>query len=379
MDNKTLGILGGGQLGRMTVLAAARLGIQCVVYADTPFSPAAQVASETITAEYTNKQALEAFAQQVDYITYEFENIPLESIRYLQKSRPVFPDDRLLEIAQHRVREKQFLNDIGIQTTRWAAVRNAREISNTLKDWDIPSCIIKTARFGYDGKGQAWIHPDNDIKGILRGFKSKEFIIEEPVDFTHEISVIIARDKLGQSVTYPSVLNEHKNHILNKTTAPAPIDKQLDKQAREKAELLASSVDLVGVLAVEFFVTPTGEILANEIAPRPHNSGHWTIDACGISQFEQHARTVCALPVGEPARHSDAVMINLLGAEARKTAYFLETPGINLHLYGKKNAKDGRKMGHITILGGYNKGVDLSQKKALGHYLPKAISNTQEI
>ena len=374
LDTKTLGIIGGGQLGRMSALAAARLGISCVIFCDTPNAPATHVAYESIIAEYTNEQALEAFAAKVDYITYEFENIPLETVRFLQKFKPVLPDDRVLEIAQHRVREKQFLNDIGIPTTRWASVKKAKDIQTTLEEWDTKSCIIKTCRFGYDGKGQALIQPDNDIKGILRGFKAKEFIIEDIAEFSYEVSVIVARDKLGQTITYPCVLNEHKNHILSKTTAPAPIAPDLDKKARDMAELLASSVDLVGVLALEFFVMPDGTLLANEIAPRPHNSGHWTIEACGVCQFEQHVRTVSAYPVGHPDRHSDAVMINLIGKDAKKIGYFLETPGINLHLYGKDEIREGRKMGHITILGPKGKGVDLENKKALKHYLPRSTS-----
>lgn len=374
MENKTLGILGGGQLGRMSAIAATRLGIKCVVFTDSPDAPATQIAYDSVIADYTNEQALQSFAEKVDYITYEFENIPIETVRYLQKLKPVLPDDRLLEIAQHRVREKQFLNDIGIPTTRWAAVKTVKEIQKTLLEWNTRSCIIKTCRFGYDGKGQALIQPDNDIKGVLRGFKSKEFIIEEVAEFSYEVSVIVARDKLGQTITYPCVLNEHKNHILSKTTAPAPVVAEIDRKARDMAELLASSVDLVGVLALEFFVMPDGALLANEIAPRPHNSGHWTIEACSVCQFQQHVRTVCAYPVGHPDRHSDAVMINLIGKDAEKIGYFLETPGINLHLYGKENIREGRKMGHITILGPKGEGVDLENKKALKHYLPRSVT-----
>ena len=374
MEHKTLGILGGGQLGRMSAVAAIKLGIDVVIFTDDKNAPATRVTDDFIIADYGNKQALDAFIDKVDTITYEFENIPLETVRYLQKKRPVLPGDRLLEISQHRVREKQFLNDIGIDTTRWAEVKNARDIEKTMQKWDATSCIIKTCRFGYDGKGQALIQPDNDIKGILRGFKAKEFIVEEIVEFSFEISVIVARDKLGQTITYPAVLNHHYNHILSKTIAPAPIAPELDKKARDMVELLANSVDLVGVLALEFFVTPEGRLLANEIAPRPHNSGHWTIDACNISQFEQHVRAVCAYPVAHPAMHSDAVMINLIGHDADKIGYFLETPGISLHLYGKREIREGRKMGHITILGPLGEGVDLDSKKALKHYLSHSLN-----
>ena len=377
MDQKVLGILGGGQLGRMSALAAARLGIETVIFTDDKNAPALHVCRGSIISDYTNKQALDTFAQEVDYITYEFENIPLETVQYLQNhcEKPVFPDDRLLEIAQHRVREKQFLNDIGIKTTRWAEVKNAKDVQNALQNWGAHRAILKTSRFGYDGKGQTTIEPDNDIKNVLRGFKAKEFILEEIVEFSFEISVIVARDKLGQVMTYRAVLNQHQDHILSKTIAPAPISAEIDKKARETAELLAASVDLVGVMALEFFVTPDGSLLANEIAPRPHNSGHWTIDACAVSQFEQHVRCVCAYPVGHPGTHSDAVMINLIGHDAEKIGYFLETPEIFLHLYGKRDIKKGRKMGHITILGPLGEGVDLSAKKALKHYLPESVKN----
>lgn len=345
-----LGILGGGQLGRMSALAAARLGIKTHIFTPEVNSPASQVADRTVVAPYENKKALKDFASKVDVISYEFENIPVETVHYLQELKPVYPDERLLEISQHRVKEKSFLNDIGIPTTRWKALNTPEDILSTLQEWQTPKCILKTCRLGYDGKGQVVHNSSDDIYENWATLGSKEIIAEEIVDFTSEISMIIARDKISQTAVYGPVLNEHRNHILFRSTVPAPIPDQMAKNAREIAELLASAVDLVGVLAIEMFITASGQILANEIAPRTHNSGHWTIDACACSQFENHVRTVCGHTVGFPARHSDAVMVNLIGSSIRKTSKFMEIKNSCVHDYGKTEVKDGRKMGHVTLL-----------------------------
>lgn len=345
-----LGILGGGQLGRMSALAAARLGIKVHIFTPEEDSPASQVSWKTTVASYEDKRALRTFAEGVDVISYEFENIPVETIRFLQALKPVLPDDRLLEIAQDRIREKSFLQDIGIPVTRWSEIRKAGDISETLDRWGADSAILKTARFGYDGKGQAKVERKDDFSTILKSLAGDSFILEEIVDFSCEISVVVARDRLGQTAVYPPVLNEHKNHILARTTAPAPIPPRVTDSAKEKAILLADAVDLVGVLCLELFVTRGGELLANEIAPRTHNSGHWTIDACACSQFDQHVRTVCSLPVGDPGQHSDALMVNLIGDDIERLAVYLEEKNACLHLYGKTEARPGRKMGHVTIL-----------------------------
>ncbi len=350
LDSKIVGILGGGQLGRMSALAAARLGIKVHIYCPEPNSPASHVAAQTFIGTYDDKKALKEFADSVDVISYEFENIPVETVRFLQKHKPVFPDDRLLEIAQHRPTEKKFLNDIGISTARWAVATKASEIDDAMADLRIAHAILKTTRFGYDGKGQMkFVHGD-DAKAAWKSLGSQELIVEEMVDFVCEVSVIIARDKLGQTAIYGPILNEHRNHILSKSTVPAPIPEELSAHARAMTQLLADAVDLVGVLALEMFITREGTLLANEIAPRTHNSGHWTIDACVISQFEQHIRTVAGMPVGAPGRHSDAVMFNLIGMDAKKLAPWLEKKNACLHLYGKEEAQEGRKMGHVTIL-----------------------------
>lgn len=348
---KTLGILGGGQLGRMSALAAARLGIQTIVLTPEANSPAAQVAAATIVAPFEDKKALKALAERVDVITYEFENIPVESIRYLQSLRPVLPDDRLLEIAQHRISEKTFLNEINIPTARWTRITSAEGIREALLEWGARQGVLKTTRFGYDGKGQCTVRLDSDMIEKWVGLQTSEAILEEHIDFTCEISVIVARDKLGQCAVYGPVLNEHREHILARSTVPAAIPGEMAKTSLDLGMRLAEAVDLVGVLALEMFVTRDGQILANEIAPRTHNSGHWTIDACAVSQFEQHVRTVCGLPVGDPARHSAAIMLNLIGADVGQASKFLDVKNACVHLYGKHEVRKGRKMGHITVLG----------------------------
>ena len=347
---KILGILGGGQLGRMSAQAAQKLGIKTVIYTPDEGSPASQVADETIVAAYDDKSALEAFASKVDVISYEFENIPIETVRFLQKLKAVYPDDKLLEIAQDRIKEKRYLNDTEIETAQWNTALNVSDIENCFKDWVSDEIILKTTRFGYDGKGQVRVSIDTPLQDVLDRFNGAPLIAEEIINFACEVSVIIARDQFGDIQTYGPVLNEHKNHILDKTTAPAPVDRNLAQKALEMTTKLAENVNLIGVLALEMFVTKDGRILANEIAPRTHNSGHWTIDACAVSQFENHVRAVCGLPVLPPAQHSPAMMINLIGEDVNDLSAYESQENARIHLYGKDTVKPGRKMGHVTIL-----------------------------
>jgi 5-(carboxyamino)imidazole ribonucleotide synthase len=350
MKTTTLGILGGGQLGRMSALAAAELGIPVVIFTPEQNAPASQVSTETVTAGYEDRAALAEFAQKVDVITYEFENIPVETVRYLQTLKPVYPDDRLLEVSQDRVREKSYLNSIGIPTARWAEINAAEDVATTLATWKTDRCILKTTRFGYDGKGQSFYKSGDNINETLRKFNGQNLIAEEVVDFRDELSIIIARDAGKQITTYGPMLNRHKNHILDRTVYPAPFEKEVSDQAIDIARRLAEAVELRGVLTIELFLNKDGQILANEIAPRTHNSGHWTIDACAVSQFEQHVRTVCGLPVGPAEAHSGAEMINLIGEDALLAYGYLGQENACLHLYGKQDIKPGRKMGHVTIL-----------------------------
>lgn len=352
MTAKILGILGGGQLGRMSAIAAAKLGIDCVILTPEENSPASQVAQKTIVADYKDEQALREFSETVDVISYEFENIPVETVAFLQNLKPVYPDEKLLNVAQDRIAEKTYLNNINIPTTRWASLNTPQDIQNTMSEWGAREAIIKTARFGYDGKGQARISGDTDIDTLWTQFKNQSLIIEEIVPFDCEISVIIARDTFGKSEIYGPMVNEHKNHILDRTIMPCPLSDDIQTAAKDAALKLANDLNLIGVLTLELFVGKNGEILANEIAPRTHNSGHWTIDACEASQFENHIRTVCGLPVATINRHSDCEMRNLIGDDAKpeNIEQYKNKENTHLHLYGKAEIREGRKMGHVTIL-----------------------------
>lgn len=357
MTVKTLGILGGGQLGRMSVLAAARLGIKCVVLTPEDDSPASHVAWKTLVAAYEDTGALKTFSDLTDVISYEFENIPVSTVDYLNTLKPdsVFPSKKLLKVSQDRVAEKTFLNGLGIETARWIAVETLNDIARAIAGWKSESFVVKTTRFGYDGKGQIFcpagdIHKSSDLTGFLESHAGIPLILEDGISFTDEISVIVARDRAGKTAIYGPMLNDHKNHILHKTTIPAPHNLELCAKAVQMTKQVAEAVDLTGVLTVEFFVTRNGRLLANEIAPRTHNSGHWTIDACAVSQFEQHVRTVCGLPLGSAERHCDAVMLNLIGPDVLDAGKYLNQKNACLHLYGKQDVREGRKMGHVTFL-----------------------------
>ncbi len=349
----TLGILGGGQLGRMSAIAAAKLGIKTIIFCPEENSPASHIANKTISANYDDKAALKEFSSHVDIVSYEFENIPLETIEILEgfKSNSVFPEKKLLEVSQDRVIEKGFLNQNSIETTRWVKVSSLEDIQKTAGEWN-NGFIIKTARFGYDGKGQIKCDTPSDpaLKVFLEQTTGQALIMEELVDFSCETSIVVARDKYKKTALYGPMLNEHKNHILHTTTIPAGISEEIITKSHEIAQSVANAVQLRGILTVEFFVCRDGNILVNEIAPRTHNSGHWTVDACAVSQFENHVRTVCGLPVGSSDRHSDAMMLNLIGDDVNNIDHHFNEPHSCIHLYGKKQARVGRKMGHITFL-----------------------------
>jgi len=346
----TLGILGSGQLGRMSTLAAAELGIKVHIYSPDKNSPAEQVAARTFVASYTDKRKLRSFANSVDVVSYEFENVPVETAEYIKQLKPVYPDGKLLEIAQNRIKEKSYLNSIGISTARWATVYSPEDLEREADKLGLKDYILKTTRFGYDGKGQTVYRTGDSSTKSFNKLKSDELILEEMIDFECEISIIIARDRYGKSAIYGPIENVHKNQILHTSTVPAKVDANVVGKAKRIARKLADELGLIGVLGLEMFVTKKGDILANEIAPRTHNSGHWTIDACAVSQFEQHVRTVCGLPVGDPNPHSDAVMTNLIGSDINKVTNFYNTKGACIHLYGKTETRAGRKMGHVTIL-----------------------------
>lgn len=346
-----IGILGGGQLGRMSALAAARLGIKTHIYCPEGDCPAAQISTFHTQAAYEDEDELDAFAASVEVITYEFENIPVKTVQYLDKLKPVYPRDNLLDISQNRLKEKQFLNDISIPTAAWGGAKSVEEVRKIAENLDLNEFILKTTRFGYDGKGQILHRVNDNLTEQFLNLKTDEVIVEGVVDFLCEISVVVARNAAGDVRPFPPVLNEHKNHILDKTIFPAPIDDAIKVKATDLAVQLAEAVSLIGVLTIELFVTRDGALLANEIAPRTHNSGHWSIDACAYSQFDQHIRAICGLPLHDPAPHHAATMINLIGDDVQHTAQYNEIDKAHLHLYGKADIKPGRKMGHVTILG----------------------------
>lgn len=344
----TIGILGGGQLGRMTALAAANLGYKTHIFCPEKNPPAGQVATHTTIAPYENKKALDAFMKSVDVVTLEFENVPVETVAYIAKKVPVRPGAKVLRAAQDRIAEKNFINSLGIKTAPYRAVNNAAQLKKAAAELGLPA-ILKSTRFGYDGKGQVKIKKGQDLQKAFKAMGADRGILEGFVDFKMEVSVIVARSPSGKIATYPVVENRHKNHILDETIVPARIPPKLAKKAEAIAHKIAAGLKLEGLIAVEMFVTAK-DILVNEIAPRPHNSGHWTIDAAVTSQFEQAVRAVCDLPLGSPQALGPAVMKNLLGRDIENYGKILSDPAAKLHLYGKDEAKQGRKMGHYTKL-----------------------------
>lgn len=345
----TVGILGGGQLGRMLSMAAARLGLRSAIYAPEPDCPAYQVCDAHVVASYSDHDALKKFANSVDVVTYEFENVPGDAAAVLSALKSVRPAPKALSVIQDRFAEKSFARRAGIQTTKFALIDSEASLDAALNDVGTPS-VLKTSRLGYDGKGQRIVRNPDALLSAWDELKRVPCILEGFVDFTRELSLVAARGIDGSVSCYDLVENRHENHILRTTLAPARAPARIKAEAVRIAETLLGAFDYVGVMAVEMFETRAGQLLVNEIAPRVHNSGHWTIDACHVSQFEQHIRAVCGWPLGDASRHSDAVMTNLLGAEALDWQRLAVQPSSGLHLYGKGDARLGRKMGHITRL-----------------------------
>lgn len=344
-----IGILGGGQLGRMLSLAASQLGMRTHIYCPDPASPAFEVTPHRTIAAYDDEAALTAFAQSVDVITYEFENIPVATARFLETLRPVFPDARALEASQDRLSEKAFLTaDAGVAVAPYRAVSNRGELDAALADIGLPS-VLKTTRLGYDGKGQRTLRTAGDADMAFAALGGVQLVLEGFVPFEREISVIVARNRAGQIVTYDPAENVHRDHILKTSTLPAAIDAPTAQAAVDAARAIADALGYVGVMGVEFFVAGNS-LLVNEIAPRVHNSGHWTQAVCITDQFENHIRAICSWPLGDTTRLADVVMENLIGNEIHAIAESL-APGAQPHVYGKAEARDGRKMGHINRVG----------------------------
>ena len=348
-----IGILGGGQLGRMTAQAAAALGYRSHIFSPEPEAPAMQVTPLATVADYTDEAALRNFAKAVEVVTYEFENVAFSAAETLARYVPVRPGPEVLHICQNRLREKDFCRDAEVPTAPYAPVTNLADLQERIAEFGRP-CVLKTAELGYDGKGQVLIERDSDPEALWPRFAEAAagggVILEGFIDFRLEISLIVARGADGARQTYVPVENQHKNHILDQTIVPARVSARVADKAEGIARHLAEKIGLIGLLAIEMFVTPDEQVLVNELAPRPHNSGHWTLDAAVTSQFEQAVRAIAGLPLGAPERLCNAVMKNLLGDEVEAAQAALADPNVKLHLYGKSEARPGRKMGHTTKL-----------------------------
>jgi 5-(carboxyamino)imidazole ribonucleotide synthase len=352
--DSTIGILGGGQLGRMLALAAARLGFKCHVFAPSPDSPAFDVVHRVTCADYSDNAALDRFAGDVDVITYEFENVPAQTATFLAARKPVLPDPQVLAITQDRLTEKNFIASLGIATAGYADVPSPAALAAALAATGRPA-ILKTRRFGYDGKGQVAIRNGSDPAAVWKEIGAQPAILEAFVAFEREVSVVAARGHDGQIECFDLIENEHRDHILKFSRVPANVPDSVAAEARRIAETIAAAFNYVGVFAVEMFVVAEGAsegasraLLVNEIAPRVHNSGHWTLDGATVSQFEQHVRAVAGWPLARALRHGPIEMTNLIGAEVDDYAEWLTVPGASVHLYGKGTPRPGRKMGHVT-------------------------------
>lgn len=346
LQGSTIGILGGGQLGRMLSVAAARLGFKTCIFEPAGDCPASHVANYHYQASYEDAEALRKFARSVDVITYEFENIPTSALDLLEEVRTIRPSREALRISQDRLTEKDFLTGLGLTVAPYAPVTSETELRSAVAKVGLPA-ILKTCRFGYDGKGQARLTSEDDIASAWAAMADAPSVLEGFIEFTREISIIAARGPSGEVACYDPGENVHEDGILRTTTVPAEIPASLRTDAVLLAARVLNALDYVGVMGVELFVTPKG-LIVNEIAPRVHNSGHWTQNGCAVDQFEQHIRAVAGWPLGNGSRHADVVMENLIGSDMDRVADLAKSADVALHLYGKSEVKDGRKMGHLN-------------------------------
>lgn len=344
----TIGILGGGQLGRMLALAAARLGLKTHIYCHDQNAPAFQVADRHSCGEFGYQRGVQAFAAACDAVTFEFENVPASTVEQIAHICPVNPGAKALAFTQDRYEEKRFIQSLGLNTAAFHAVETEADARRAFAELD-GAGVLKTRRLGYDGKGQIKVKSADDAAAAIKSFGYAASVLEAFVDFAFEASIVAARAYDGSFAAYDPPENAHENHILRRSIVPGRLTDAQAHEARKIARAIAEALDYVGVLAVELFVSREGALLVNEIAPRVHNSGHWTIEACAVSQFEQHIRAVAGWPLGDPVRHADAVMVNILGEEAREWHRYAGQRGA-LHLYGKSEIRPGRKMGHFTTL-----------------------------
>ena len=353
LPGSTLGMLGGGQLGRMFTIAARTMGYEVVVLDPDKESPASKLATSHICADYTDQTALETIANSCDVVTTEFENVSASTLETLSKTCPVRPSAQAMTISQDRIHEKNFLKDNGFPSAPFAEIHSLDDLKTSIEQIGAPS-ILKVSRFGYDGKGQFGINNPSEIEKAWETLQGEACVLEQRMPLDIEVSVVLARGLEGEVMPYPVSENIHESGILDVTVVPARIDKELENKVLAMAKDIATKLNYVGVMAVEFFIS-NGKLLVNEIAPRPHNSGHYTLDACMTDQFEQQVRAVCGLPLGETTLLSPVVMINMLGdiwhdGKAPNWQKLLDHSNVKLHLYGKREARPGRKMGHFNVL-----------------------------
>jgi 5-(carboxyamino)imidazole ribonucleotide synthase len=351
LPGATLGVLGGGQLGRMFAMSAMQMGYRVAAFTNEPNSPISQICPQVTVGDYSDEAALRKFGKTVSVVTIEFENIPSSALEALQSETLVRPGPHVLHITQHRLREKQFLSSKNFPLAPFHAVNNAQDLKQALEKIGTPA-VLKTAGFGYDGKGQKVIHSAADADAAYAAINGQEAIVEQYIDFDKEISVIGARSQSGDFVAYGPIENEHVNHILDVSFSPARINWTLAEEAIDLTRSIMDALDVVGLLCVEMFVTPEETLIVNELAPRPHNSGHYSIEGCPTSQFEQQVRTITGLPLGSSETERGSAMVNLLGdlwADGEPDwVCAVALPDVHLHLYGKGEPRPGRKMGHIT-------------------------------
>jgi 5-(carboxyamino)imidazole ribonucleotide synthase len=354
LPGSTIGVMGGGQLGRMFAIAARRMGYRVHTFSPDEDTPTGQLADREVAASYHDAEAVRDFARGIDVLTFEFENVPTQTVEWAAEFCEVRPSANVLHICQHRLREKQFLAGAGLPLPRFMPVNSAGELADAIKHLGSPA-VLKIAAFGYDGKGQRKIEPREDPAKVWESLGGSPAVLEQFVEFEKEVSVIVARGMDGQMAAYPVCENMHRNHILDVTVVPAAISAEVDVQARVLAGEVAEKLGLVGILAVEMFLLKDGSLLINELAPRPHNSGHFSFDASTTSQFEQQLRAVCGLPLGSTESLRPAAMVNLLGdlwakGEPNWVAA-AAMPQVKIHLYGKAEPRPGRKMGHLVAFG----------------------------
>ncbi|WP_168456232.1 5-(carboxyamino)imidazole ribonucleotide synthase [Wolbachia endosymbiont of Ctenocephalides felis wCfeJ] len=348
LSKKVIGIIGSGQLGKMTAIAATKLGKNTHIFASAEGDPACSVADDLTIADLSDKKALESFARSVDLVTIESENIPCDAVDIVSRHVDFYPGKRALYIAQNRLREKDFIRSLGIKTADYKNIQNYDELLESNRTFGYPT-RLKTTEMGYDGKGQYVINNDSEAKQFVSFDWNTQYILEASIDLMKEISIVVARDRNGKMAFFPIAENHHVDGILDTSTVPVKIDSKLTQEVQQVARKIADVLDVVGIMAIEFFITEDNELLVNELAPRPHNSCHWSLDACNISQFEQLVRVICGLPMQEVMLRFPCMTKNIIGSNIYDSHGYLSDKKASLTIYGKKEIRDKRKMGHVNI------------------------------